>query len=156
MSKKCNCEFLHDIDMFGKDPEFYYKGRNKRTTLVGRICSILFVAVYIAFFIYKLIKMLQRVDVTFYDTFAFTGETPFMDLTNDNFYGGFGIMDANGDTFVDESIYYARAFFYSGKKENADVSFIKDSLEELLSIFRQVLHTSFNGGRYKEYNLAYW
>ena len=118
MSNKCNCEFLHDIDMFGKEPEFYYKGRNKRTTLVGRICSILFVAVYIAFFIYKLIKMVQRVDVTFYDTFAFTGETPFMDLTNDNFYGGFGIMDANGDTFVDESIYYARAFFYSGKKEN--------------------------------------
>jgi hypothetical protein len=60
--------------------------------------------------------MVQRVDVTFYDTFAFTGETPYMDLTNDNFYGGFGIMDANGDTFVDESIYYARAFFYSGKK----------------------------------------
>ena len=118
MSKKCNCEFLHDIDMFGKDPEFYYKGRNKRTTLVGRIFTILFVAAYVAFFIYKLIKMIQREDVTFYDTFAFTGETPFMDLTNDNFYGGFGIMDANGDTFVDESIYYARAFYYSGKKEN--------------------------------------
>ena len=119
MSKNCNCEFLHDIDMFGKDPEFYYKGRNKRTTLVGRICSILFVAVYIAFFIYKLVQMIKRVDVTFYDTFAFTGETPSIKLSSDNFYGGFGIMSPfTEDTFVDERYYFAKATFWEGKKVN--------------------------------------
>jgi hypothetical protein len=106
--------------MFGKAPEFYYKGRSKKTTLIGRIFTILFVAVYIAFLIYKLIKMMQRVDVTFYDTYAFKGETPYMNLTNDNFYGGFGLMDENGNTFVEETIYYARAFFYAGRKENGN------------------------------------
>jgi hypothetical protein len=106
--------------MFGKEPEFYYKGRNKKTTLIGRIFTILFVAVYIAYFVYKLVKMIQREDVTFYDTYAFSGEIPYMNLSSDNFYGGFGIMDANGNTFVDETIYYARAFFYAGRKENGN------------------------------------
>ena len=116
-SSKC-CGFFHDIDMFGKMPEFYYKGRTKKTTLIGRIFTILYLAAYIAFFIYKLIKMIQRVDVTFYDTFAFTGEIPSIQLTKDNFYGGFGILGPTGDPFVMEAIYYATATFWRGKKVN--------------------------------------
>ena len=113
----CKCTFLHDIDIFGKEPEFYYKGRSKRTTLVGRIFTILYFCVYVAFFIYKLVKMIQREDVTFYDTFAFTGEIPSIKLTSDNFYGGFGILGPNGEPFVEESIYYATAVFWSGVKD---------------------------------------
>ena len=110
------CDFLHDLDLFGKSPEFYYKKRSKKTTLIGRIFTILYFAAYVAFFIYKLVKMIQRVDVTFYDTFAFTGEIPSIQLTKDNFYGGFGILGPNGEPFVDETIYYATTIFWSGKK----------------------------------------
>ena len=66
--------FLHDIDMFGKPPEFYLKGKTKKSTLIGRLFTVLYIIDYIDFFIYKLIQMIKRVDVTFYDTFAFTGE----------------------------------------------------------------------------------
>ena len=119
MSCKCFCEFVKDIDMFGKIPEFYIKGKTKRTTWIGRIFTIIYGILYIAFFIYKLTQMLKRVDVTFYDTFAFTGETPSIKLSSDNFYGGFGIMNPyTEDTFVDESYYYAKATFWSGKKVN--------------------------------------
>ena len=112
----CKCDFLHELDLFGKPPEFYYKKRSKKTTLIGRILTILYFAAYVAFFIYKLIKMVQRVDVTFYDTFAFTGEIPSIQLSSDNFYGGFGILDATGEPFVEETIYYATTIFWSGKK----------------------------------------
>lgn len=77
-----------------------------------------------------------------------------VDSTNSNatFY-----LNPNNSTSSAKYYYQLRCnIVHSGKKENADVSFIKDSLEELLSIFRQVLHTSFNGGRYQEYDLAYW
>ena len=114
----CKCNFLHDIDMFGKTPEFYYKRRAKKTTLIGRIFTILYFITYIAFFIYKLVKMLQRVDVTFYDTFAFTGETPSIHLNSDNFYGGFGILGETGDPIVNPHIYYATATFWKGVKNN--------------------------------------
>ena len=115
---KCRCEVLHKIDMFGKIPEFYYKGKAKKSTLIGRIFTILYFAAYIGFFIFKLIKMLERQDVIFYDTFAFTGEIPSIHLDHNNFYGGFGILGPNGDPMVNEQIYYADTVFWSGKKIN--------------------------------------
>ena len=115
---KCKCEFLGKIDMFGKTPEFYYKKTPKKTTLVGRIFTVLYFTAYIGFFIFKLIKMLEREDVTFYDTFAFTGEIPSIHLNNDNFYGGFGILGPTGDPMVNEQIYHASTIFWSGKKIN--------------------------------------
>ena len=110
--------FLHDIDMFGKPPEFYLKGKTKKSTFIGRLFTVLYLIVYIAFFIYKLIQMIKRVDVTFYDTFAFTGEVPSIHLNSDNFYGGFGILGPNGEPFVNELIYNATAIFWSGKKKD--------------------------------------
>jgi hypothetical protein len=89
MSCKCFCDIIKDIDMFGKTPEFYIKGKAKKTTWIGRIFTIIFGGLYAVFFIYQLTQMIKRVDVTFYDTFAFTGETPSIKLSSDNFYGGF-------------------------------------------------------------------
>ena len=56
----CNlrCNYLKEIDMFGKNPEIYYKGRPKKTSWIGRILSILFVIIYLAYLIYKIVRML--------------------------------------------------------------------------------------------------
>ena len=40
------CRVLKDVDMFGKDPELYYKGRPKKTSWIGRILSFIFVFVF--------------------------------------------------------------------------------------------------------------
>lgn len=115
----CNirCKYLKEVDMFGKEPEFYYKGRPKKTSWIGRILSVLFVAIYFAFFIYKLIRMLQKKDVTFYDRFTYTEKPSKIKITNDNFYGGFAIEDPNTyDAFIDESIYFPKAYFKRAEK----------------------------------------
>jgi len=62
------------IDLYGKDPEFYYKNNLNKTTWVGRIFTILYLGVYIAFFVYKIERMARRKDVTFYDTNSNRGE----------------------------------------------------------------------------------
>jgi len=111
-----NCEFLYEIDMFGKTPEFYFQGRPKKVTTIGVIFTFIYIALYIVYFIYKLVKMIQRVEVTYYDTYAFTGEIPSIQLTSDNFYGGFGLLDPNGSPFVNEQIYYATAIHWQGIK----------------------------------------
>jgi hypothetical protein len=114
-----NCHLLYDIDLFGKDPELYYKGRNKKSTLVGRIFTILYVLIYLAFFSYKLYRMLIKVDVTFYQTTAYTGEVPSIHLTNEIFYGGFAL--SNGQTlqpFIDETIYSIDVQFRTGQRNN--------------------------------------
>jgi hypothetical protein len=98
--------------MFGKEPELYYKSRPKKTSWIGRILSFLFVLVYFAFFLYKLIRMLKKVDVTFYDTFTYADKPPAVPLTHNNFYIAFALEDPiTYNPFVDESVYYPKAYF---------------------------------------------
>ena len=128
----CNikCHYLKDVDMFGKEPELYYKKSSKKTSWMGRIFSILFVLAYFAFFVYKLIRMLQRKDVSFYDTFTYADEPSKVKITNENFYGGFGIEDPETyDTFIDESIYIPKAYFKRAEKKGDDFDWETVELE---------------------------
>ena len=120
MRKICNinCKFLYDIDLFGKEAELYYKGKSKRTSWFGTVFTITYIVLYFSFFLYKLIRMLQKVDVTFYDTYAFTGEPPHIKLSKDKFYGGFALGDVYTlQTFIDDTIYYVKAYYKRGIKE---------------------------------------
>ena len=95
-----DCEIITDFDLFGKEPEFFYKGKSQRKSWFGQIFSVLYIILYIAFLIYKLVRMLQKVDIDFYETYAFSG-IPSIKLNKDIFYGGFSVGG-----FIDEEIYY--------------------------------------------------
>ena len=105
-------KFLYEMDLFGKPPELYYKGKAKKPSKFGFILTIIYIVLYIAFLVYKLIRMIKRKDVTFYDTYAYKG-FPSIELTNEEFYGGFSMGDR-----VDETFYHASAEFVSGVKIN--------------------------------------
>ena len=116
----CNiqCRYFKDIDMFGKEPQLYYKGEEKKTSWIGRIFTVLFVVVYFAFFVYKLIRMMRKMDVTFYDTFTYAPEPSKIRITNENFYGGFALEDPNTfDEFIDEGIYIPKASFRRAERK---------------------------------------
>ena len=114
--------------MFGKQPELYYKGRPKKTSWMGRILSILFVAIYCAFLLYKVIRMFQKKDVTFYDRFTYLKEPSKVKITNENFYGGFALEDPDTyDAFIDERIYIPKAYFKRAEKKGD--KFIWDIVE---------------------------
>ena len=142
--KKCKDKFecFYEFDLFGKSPEFYYKRRAKKVSITGRIFTIIYSLIYSAFFVYKLIRMLKRVNVTFYDTFAYIGEIPSIDITNENFYGGFAIGNI---PFIDETIYYPKAEFYSGQKvgnqwswSSKEIELEKCKLEKFGSKYREL------------------
>ena len=119
----CNvrCRIWKDIDMFGKEPELYYKSRPKKTSWIGRILSFLFVLVYFAFFLYKLIRMLKKVDVTFYDTFTYADKPPAIPLTHNNFYIAFALEDPiTYNPFVDESVYHPKSYFKRAEMKGDD------------------------------------
>ena len=132
MTNACKkfCKLFDDMDMFGKEPELYFKGNTKRTSWLGKIFTFIYILIYAAFFIYKLYRMIKNKDVDFYQTTTFTGQTPSIHLTNEMFYGGFALGNPSTlKTFVDESIYYAEAYFISGHKEGNDWIFIPKPLE---------------------------
>ena len=102
-----DCDLTTDFDLFGKEPEFYYKGKSQKTSWFGKCFSVLYVLLYVAFLIYKFVRMAKKVDIDFYETYAFSG-IPSIQLNNDLFYGGFTI---GGD--IDETIYYPVLYHYT-------------------------------------------
>ena len=112
-----NCKGLKDYDLFSKTPEIYYKGRSQKSAFIGRLLTIIYILLYASFFIYKVIMMYLKVEVSFYETRFFSGEIPSLKLNNDLFYGGFALVDPEtGNTFIDETIYYPIILFRTGKK----------------------------------------
>ena len=123
-------KLINELDLFGRKPELYYKGNSKRKAWVGKVFTQIYALIYLGFFIYKLIRMIKKVDVTFYETSTYTGETPFIKLNNEIFYGGFALADPYTlQTFVDERIYYPVATFITGKKERNNWNFIPTKIE---------------------------
>ena len=132
MKSLCNvsCRILKDVDMFAKEPELYFKGKSKKTTWIGRILTILFIFVYIAIIIYKVIRMFKRTDVTFFDTFMYEDKPPLIQLSSDKFYGGFALEDPyTYDAFIDEGIYYPKAYFKRTERKGDDFEWDIKELE---------------------------
>ena len=120
MKYKCqfNFGFMNDLDMFGKSVELYYKGKSKKTSVIGLIFTLIYISIFLVFFIYKLVKMMKKAEANFYDTYAYVGKPPSIKLTNENFYGGFALEDPlTYDTFIDEGVYYPKAYFKRGIRE---------------------------------------
>ena len=105
-------DFLTDFDLFGKVPELYYKGRSKKSSTLGIVLTVIYIILYFTFLIYKLVRMFQRVELTFYDSYTFKG-IPSINLTNNEFYGGFGMGG-----IVDERMYYLNVTYVSKQKVN--------------------------------------
>ena len=105
-------DFLTDFDLFGKVPELYYKGRSKKSSTFGIILTVIYIVLYIAFLIYKLVRMFKRIDMTFYDSYTFKG-LPSIKLTNNEFYGGFGMGGR-----IDEQMYYLTVNYVRQAKVN--------------------------------------
>ena len=117
-----NCDCIKEIDFYGKQPEFYFKGKPKKVTWIGRIFTIIYIIIYIIFFIYKLYRMSQRVDITFYDTYTDKEDIPSINVTNENFYIAFSLFDGYTDEpFIDETIYYPVAYFRDEEEEEIKV-----------------------------------
>ena len=113
--KKKIIGFLQNIDMFGKEARLYYNGEEKKSSNFGIIISILYLLIYTGLLFYKLLKMIKKIDFSFYDSFAYIEEPPSIHITPDNFYGGFGLeVPDTYDPFIDETIYYPKASFKTG------------------------------------------
>jgi len=119
--KKCNFKFLKNFDMFDKPINLYYKGNQTNNTYLGSLMTITYVLIYFLFFLYKVINMFKRTDVMFYDTYAYIDEPQTINITNDIFYTGFALEDPSTyDPFIDETIYYPKAYFKTAKRKGSN------------------------------------
>ena len=118
-------KFLYIIDLFGKQPNLYYKEKPKRKALIGVFSSILYISIYITYFIYKINKMLKRVDYKFSETNVNTEGIRSINITNEKLFFYFSLMDVyTRKEFIDETIYYPIAYYFR-YDETEDVYYSK-------------------------------
>ena len=65
--------------------------------------------------------MSQRVDITFYDSYSNTDEISDIKMTSENFSLIFAVYDDYGEPFIDESIYYPKAYISDDEIEEIKV-----------------------------------
>jgi hypothetical protein len=104
-------KYLYQLDLFGKEPDLYYKGKIKVNTILGLIFTFLHISISAFYFIFKFIRMVERKDVKFYDTYAFGEEIPEITITNEQFYSSFTMGG-----HIDETLYNIKAQYISGVK----------------------------------------
>ena len=116
-SKKCS--FFHQIDLFRKEPEFYYNGSSKYTNLLGIILTWIYIAIYLVFFIYKFIRMINREDVSFSETTASSpGSLPKLKVDKETFVYALSLTNESNVPYIDESIYFPTATIVEQKLIN--------------------------------------
>ena len=73
--------------------------------------------IYIFFFIFRFFRMINKEDVTFYDTNAYNGKPPYMLINKEIFSAGFALIHPlYQKPFIDPTIFNAKMFYYSGVK----------------------------------------
>ena len=121
-------QLFKELDLFGKEPDLYYKGKQRKTTWMGRICTWLYVFIYIFFFIYKLIRMFKRMDVSFSETNNSSGGLPKIHLDKNLFTYGLALSNDWGLPVKDETIYFPEAYLIGKRTVNGGVEPINVSI----------------------------
>ena len=112
-------EFIKKIDLFAKRPELYFKKHSRRTSWIGRIFTFLYIIMFVLFFAYKLNRLVNRLDITVYDTNSYTGEIPSIQLDNNLFYAGIAFdLPGTNLPYIDERIYTIETKFVNQVKIN--------------------------------------
>ena len=65
--------------------------------------------------------MFKKRDISFFDIYSLTDETPTIKINKNNFYGGFALEVPNSyDHFIDETIYRPEAYFKKAVRNGVD------------------------------------
>ena len=116
---------IREFDIFAKRLGLFYNGGEKVGSLFGLILTIIYIIASIFILIYYTISIVKKEDVQVNDSIEYSSDIPYIDLNNsDLLYLAFGVEKVGSATrFIDETIYYPKAFYYYGEKSTSGGEF---------------------------------
>ena len=108
-----------NIDIFGKQISLFFNGNDTVESKFGKTMSFAYLFIYAtAFLMFTVSVFLQKVR-TYYDSEIILQELPKISLNHDLLYFGFSLQDAKTyNSYIDESVYYPKAYYKKAKREN--------------------------------------
>ena len=127
---KINFQFFQDIDLFSRKLELYYNGKPRKTSRIGFIFTLIYISIFLTIFLYNLKKMISKNNGTFYVTYTYENEPPSIKLSSEKFYGGFALENHETyDNFIDETIYYPKAYYKRAVRHGKNCEWFVKELE---------------------------
>ena len=110
-------KYLFELDLFGKEPNLYYKGKSQKKTIQGLIFTLFYITLFLIYLFYKFDRLIKRKDAVFYYSYEYDNEIPSIVLTKENFTGAFTLGG-----LIDETLYYIKAHYIREiKNENPKI-----------------------------------
>ena len=108
-----------NLDMFGKKISLFFNGNEIDGTTFGKIMTFIYIGLYIILFLVFTILVILKKNGNYYDSEINPKELPEIKLNRDLLYFGFSLRNAKThDSYLDESIYYPKAYYKQAKREN--------------------------------------
>ena len=127
---KINFQFFQDIDLFSRKLELYFNGKPRKSSRIGFIFTLIYISIFLTIFLYNLKKMISKNNGTFYVTYTYENEPPSIKLSSEKFYGGFALENHETyDNFIDETIYYPKAYYKKAVRHGKNWEWFVKELE---------------------------
>ena len=121
MSFGASLNFL-DLDIYAHRISFFHKGKEKIGSNFGFFLTSLYIIISLLIFLKYFIGTILYTEVTASDSTIYTNTIPSIEITPENFNLAFGIEHPTKiSRFIDESIYYVKAYYYENVKQNVKI-----------------------------------
>ena len=108
-----------NLDMFGKKISLFFNGNETDGTTFGKVMTFTYVGLYIILFLIFTCMVILKNNGSYYDSEINPEELTEVKLNNDLLYFGFSLQNAQTyDSYLDETIYYPKAYYKQAKREN--------------------------------------
>ena len=116
---------IRDLDIFAKRLGLFYNGGEKVGSSFGLILTLIYILASIFILIFYTISIVKKEDVQVNDSIEYSSNIPYINLNNSNLlYLAFGVEKVgSASRFIDETIYYPKAFYYYGEKSTSGGEF---------------------------------
>ena len=127
---------MYYFDLFGKTPNIFYEGKSKKSSIVGLVFSIIYIVIYLAYFIYKMVRLGKRLDLTLYDIYSYDQENT-MQFTKENFLLIFALEDSNGP-YKNEDIYIPEVYYVDNEGIKKTIETEKCKINKIETIHEDI------------------
>ena len=112
------CNKLSDFNIYSKQIGFFLNEKEMIGTPFGIILTFIYIISSLALFAYYIYIIIQKGQMTLYDTKIYSQEMHSIDLNPNLLYFSFGLVDGSSNRYIDEAIYFPKIIFIESKKVN--------------------------------------